>query len=29
MYVSRWSLYEDLKIILRTIPAVVLERGAY
>jgi lipopolysaccharide/colanic/teichoic acid biosynthesis glycosyltransferase len=29
MYVGRWSLYEDLKIILRTIPAVLLERGAY
>jgi exopolysaccharide biosynthesis polyprenyl glycosylphosphotransferase len=29
MYVGRWSLYQDLKIILRTIPAVLLERGAY
>ena len=29
MYVTRWSLYQDLKIIFRTIPAVSLERGAY
>jgi len=29
MYVTRWSLYQDMKIIFRTIPAVILERGAY
>ena len=29
MYVGQWSLYQDLKLILRTIPAVLFERGSY
>jgi len=28
-YIKRWSLLLDLKILLRTIPAVVSQRGAY
>jgi len=28
-YINRWSLLLDLKILLRTIPAVVSQRGAY
>ena len=28
-YVTRWSLYGDLKLILRTLPAMVREREAY
>jgi exopolysaccharide production protein ExoY len=28
-YVSKWSLWRDLAIVLRTIPAVILARGTY
>ncbi len=28
-YVEEWSLLMDLKVILRTIPAVLIGRGAY
>ena len=28
-YAENWSLWLDLKILLRTIPAVILGRGAY
>jgi lipopolysaccharide/colanic/teichoic acid biosynthesis glycosyltransferase len=28
-YIDRWSLWEDLKILFRTIPVVLLGRGAY
>lgn len=28
-YVEEWSLWNDLKILLRTVPAVLLRRGAY
>ena len=28
-YVDRWSLRLDLQILLRTLPAVVLQRGAH
>jgi lipopolysaccharide/colanic/teichoic acid biosynthesis glycosyltransferase len=28
-YIDHWSLLEDLRILARTVPAVVLGRGAY
>jgi exopolysaccharide biosynthesis polyprenyl glycosylphosphotransferase len=28
-YVTRWSLYEDVKLLLRTLPAVLRRRGSY
>ena len=28
-YIDKWSLWLDFKILLRTIPAVISEKGAY
>ena len=29
LYVTNWSLYHDLKLIVRTIPAILKPRDAY
>jgi len=29
LYVTNWSLWEDIKLLSRTVPAVLHRRGAY
>ena len=29
LYIERWSIFQDVVIMLRTVPAVVARRGAY